>query len=69
MLPVGRSGARLPAGATDIFFYSPELPDLFWGPPSLLYVLSPTLKLPGIEIDPSSPRRVSAVLFGRGQLF
>lgn len=26
MLPVVRSGARFPAGAKDIIFYSPELP-------------------------------------------
>ena len=67
MLPVDRSGAGFPVVATYIIFYSPELPIRFWGPPSLLYKLSPTLKRPGTEIDPSSARRVSALLFGLGQ--
>jgi len=69
MLPVDRSGAEFPPGATYILFYSPELTVRLWGPPSLMYKLSPTLKRPGSEIDPSSPRRVSALLFGLGQRF
>ena len=69
MVTVADDPGSIPGGATDFLFYSPEFPDRLWGPPSLMYELSRTLKRPGSEIVPSSSRRLSALLFGLGQLF
>jgi hypothetical protein len=32
-----RCGVRIPVGARDFFLSSPNFPDCFWGPPSLVF--------------------------------